>query len=238
MKGPASDARRIAYFGGSFDPPHKGHLAIARAAQAALGLDTVLFAPVGSQPLKPHGSTASFHDRVAMTQLAIADDPSFEISAADAPNPDGSPNYTIDTLLRLRAELRANDILFCLMGADSFLSLRHWHRSAEVPFAASLIVASRPGELLDDLAAALPDGLSTQAVTSEPHSSGIELLVFDLRNSHGKSTPFCLLPGLHIDISASEIRRQVGAAVGCLPTGHDLLPDAVCEYIARHKLYR
>ncbi|MGB7984809.1 MAG: adenylyltransferase/cytidyltransferase family protein, partial [Terracidiphilus sp.] len=56
--------QRIAFFGGSFDPPHLGHLAIARAAQAALALDTVLFAPVGAQPLKPLGSTAAFAHRV------------------------------------------------------------------------------------------------------------------------------------------------------------------------------
>src|SRR4051794_33636357 len=64
-------AQRVAFFGGSFDPPHLGHLAVARAARAALQLDRVLFAPVGAQPLKPQGSTAPFPDRVAMTELAI-----------------------------------------------------------------------------------------------------------------------------------------------------------------------
>ena len=66
--------RRVAFFGGSFDPPHLGHLAVAWAAQAALGLDTVLFAPVGAQPLKPLGSSASYEDRLALTRLAIAGD--------------------------------------------------------------------------------------------------------------------------------------------------------------------
>src|SRR3954451_11386664 len=94
----SGDARRIAFFGGSFDPPHMGHLGIARAAQALLQLDTVLFTPVGSQPLKPLGSSASFEDRVAMTELAIHGLPNFAISFADAPDPAGEPNYTIDTL--------------------------------------------------------------------------------------------------------------------------------------------
>jgi len=111
--------RRVAFFGGSFDPPHLGHLAVARAARAALGLDTVLFAPVGAQPLKPAGSSASFEDRVAMTRLAIDGEPGFELSLADAPKPDGSPNFTIDTLRLLRAQMPVDSRLFLLMGADS-----------------------------------------------------------------------------------------------------------------------
>ncbi len=150
--------RRIAFFGGSFDPPHLGHIGIARAAQIALELDTVLFAPVGLQPLKPQGSTASYEDRVAMTELAIKGVPEFAICLADAPNPNGTPNYTIDALLHLRKKFPAA-ALFTLMGADSLLSLRHWHRAVEVPFLAPLIVASRPGERLEDLAAVLPAGL-------------------------------------------------------------------------------
>ena len=67
----------MAFFGGSFDPPHLGHLAVARAARAAFHLDTVLFAPVGAQPLKPEGSAASFEQRLAMTRLAIAGEPGF-----------------------------------------------------------------------------------------------------------------------------------------------------------------
>src|SRR5215469_14916173 len=85
MEGMGSGAR-IAFFGGSFDPPHLGHLAIARAARDALQLDRVLFAPVGAQPLKPKGSTASFEDRLAMTELAIAGERGFEVSLADAPH--------------------------------------------------------------------------------------------------------------------------------------------------------
>ncbi len=73
---------------------------MARAAKAALGLDTVLFAPVGAQPLKPAGSTADFAHRLAMTRLAIAAEPGFAISLADAPKPSGEPNYTLETLAR------------------------------------------------------------------------------------------------------------------------------------------
>jgi nicotinate-nucleotide adenylyltransferase len=236
---PAGANRRIAFFGGSFDPPHCGHLAIARAARTALALDTILFAPVASQPLKPLGSTASFRDRLAMTTLAIANEPDFEISLADAPSASDAPNYTIDTLLRLRAEFGPACALFCLMGADSFLALRRWHRGAEIPFAAPLIVASRPGQQISDLAAVLPSGLTVEPERAVPTASGgVELQTLSLRNSSGDSTEFYLLPGLEIEISASEIRRQARAALGRLPSGHDLLPDAVCNYIVTHNLYR
>jgi len=238
--------RRVAFFGGSFDPPHRGHLAIAAAARDALQLDQVLFAPVGGQPLKPRGSTAGFADRLAMTRIAIAHEPLFAISMADAPATELSgsnrPNYTIDTLLRLRREMSPECALFCLIGADSFLSLRRWHRGAEIPFVAPLIVASRPGETLSDLATALPDGISLEFTSGHStRSKGIELQTFLLRNTSGESAPFYLLPDLELDISASQIRDQVRAALGHprpqAEYGPDL-PAQVAHYILAHNLYR
>jgi nicotinate-nucleotide adenylyltransferase len=216
---------------------------VARAAKEALGLDTVLFAPVGAQPLKPLGSTASFADRLAMTRLALASEPGFAVSLADAPNPSGEPNYTLETLHRLRAKLPAGSALFCLMGADSFAGLRRWHGAAEIPFAASLIVASRPGQQLDDLKLALPKGLSIEAVPG-PNRSEVEVRAYQLRNQTGDSAPFYLLPGLEIEISASEIREQVrireqmDTNTGECTPGRALLPSAVSGYIRAHSLYR
>ncbi|MGA7110501.1 MAG: nicotinate (nicotinamide) nucleotide adenylyltransferase [Terracidiphilus sp.] len=236
------DGPRIAFFGGSFDPPHRGHLTIARAASTALQLDEVLFAPVGAQPLKPRGSTASFDDRVAMTRLAIADEPGFVVTLADAPSTSGSPNYTIHTLLALREQLPATATLFCLMGADSFLALRQWHRGAELPFIAPLIVASRPGQSFADLAAILPEGLSlAEECAPAPAAASLDLQSCTLRNPTGATTPFYLLPGLHIDISATAIREEVHSEAVRIPAGqghHSDLPDAVFDYIAAHNLYR
>ena len=244
-------ASRAAFFGGSFDPPHLGHLAVAHAAQAAFRLDTVLFAPVGVQPLKPEGSGASFDERLAMTRLAIAGEPGFEISLADAPRPSGEhpftpnypPNYTIDTLENLRAGLTAECALFCLMGADAFFGLRRWHRAAEIPFVAPLIVVSRPGQPLAGLKAALPPGLTMEpAADGDKTESGVEVRAFVLVNQTGDRAPFYLLPGLDVEISASEIREgiraQIQAAQGSAVTGADLVPAAVRVYIAEHNLYR
>jgi nicotinate-nucleotide adenylyltransferase len=236
----------VAFFGGSFDPPHLGHLAVARAARAAFHLDRVLFAPVGAQPLKPEGSAASFEQRLAMTRLAIAGEPGFEISLADAPKPSGerglNPNYTIDTLEELRTALLPECLLFCLMGADSFFGLRLWRRAAEIPFVAPLIVASRPGQPLDGLKAALPQGLTmAPAPEGDKNESDIEVRAFVLVNPAGERSPFYLLPGLDVEISASEIREEIRTHVHASPKDRSskrLLPVSVARYIDTYQLYR
>jgi len=227
---------RVAFFGGSFDPPHGGHLAVARAARDAFGLDRVLFAPVGAQPLKPEGPSAGFDDRVTMTRLAIEGEAGFEISLADAPT--GKPNYTLETLQALRKQLGAGCELYCLMGADSFFSLRRWYRAADVPFAATLIVASRPGERLKGLQAALPAGLALES-TAEKHDlrAGIEIQAMRIANERGDRVPFYVMPGLDVEISASGIRAQVRADPVEMESAA-VLPARVAEYIRGHGLYR
>jgi nicotinate-nucleotide adenylyltransferase len=239
--------RRIAFFGGSFDPPHLGHLAIARAARDAFHLDTVLFAPVGVQPLKPQGSSVSFEDRLAMTRLAIENEPRFAISLADEPKSSrggsAQPNYTIDTLKSLRTEFGPDCTLYCLMGADSFLGLRQWHRAADIPFAAALIVASRPlasspGQPLNGLQAALPPGLMLEpSPPGHRIESGIEVRAFTLLGSAGQRAPFYLLPGLDVEISGTEIRAQLRDSSSGQIAIRSLLPAPVRDYIVQHGLY-
>jgi nicotinate-nucleotide adenylyltransferase len=139
---------RIALFGGTFDPIHRGHMSIATAAAEALHLDTILFAPTGLQPFKPDGPQAIFNDRLAMTDLACQQDARFTASALDAPRPDGSPNYTVHLLTTLR-ERYPNATLFNLAGLDSFLTLPHWLESERLLDLAEWIVVSRPGYTLD-----------------------------------------------------------------------------------------
>lgn len=227
---------RVAFFGGSFDPPHCGHLAIARAAQEKLGLDRVLFAPVGLQPLKRAGSTASFADRVAMTRLAIANEAGCELSLIDAPGIDApgtsevAPNYTAETLERLHEE-RPGDELFLLMGADSLLTLKRWHRAAEIPFLARLIVAARPGEALEDAAAiarCLPKGMDVERMQDAAHS-------YRLRNAAGAESSVTLMPDLNYEISATEVRKAIRARG---ETAAGVISAAVLGYICEHGLYR
>jgi nicotinate-nucleotide adenylyltransferase len=236
---PSLDAtRRIGFFGGSFDPPHFGHLAVAWAAQAALGLDAVLFAPVGAQPLKPFGSTASFEQRLAMTELAIAGDSSFSVSLADAPKANGAPNYTWGTLQAVRNELPAESELFFLMGADSLAGFRRWFRAEEIPFVASLVVASRPGEEIADLKALFPSGLIIEAAPN-PTISGSTGMVraYGLRRPGGDRATFYLLPDVEVEISASQIREQIQDPGWSSEEAKNHLPFPVLEYIRNNKLY-
>ncbi len=155
---------RIALFGGSFDPPHRGHVAIAAAAADRFALDEVLFAPAGRQPLKHEGAVAGYTERLAMVTLACASDARFTPSAIDAPRDDGTANYTVDTL-RLAAEAYPEAELFVLAGADSFHTLRQWREPERLLAAAQWIVVSRPGYAIAD-----PDGMElTPAQRSRVH---------------------------------------------------------------------
>jgi nicotinate-nucleotide adenylyltransferase len=234
---------RIGLFGGSFDPPHRGHLALARLARQRFGLDRVLFAPVGSQPLKrdrprPPGSPArsrggaeaSFADRLAMTRLAIEGEPGMEISLIDAPRDDGRPNYTVDSIPTLRSELPPEHHIFCLMGADSFLSIGRWHRAADLLVACDFVVAARPGFDLSRLTADLPAGISVAACdASEPDG-----LLLSLRDQSGREARLYLLPYLAEEASASAIR----AAVQQGSDAASVIDPRVADYIRDHRLYR
>jgi nicotinate-nucleotide adenylyltransferase len=220
---------RIAFFGGSFDPPHRGHLAIARAARKALALDEVWFAPVGAQPLRS-AATASYADRCAMTRLAIRNSRGFRLSTLDAPQPDSKPNYTADTLVRMRESLRKPDKLFLLIGADSLLTLPQWHRPEEIPFLAQIIVAARPGFALRNLAESLPPGLALDS--AEQKSPG--LMTFVLSGPGGQRTKLSLLPDMDEDISATEIRAALATGINAA----HLLGAEVFRYIQRNHLYQ
>lgn len=229
-------ARRVAFFGGSFDPPHGAHLAVARAARSALDLDCVLFAPVGAQPLKPAGAVASFEDRVAMTRLAIADEPAFQLSLADEPQPGGRPNFTYETLLQLKNRLEASAELFCLIGADSLAHLWHWHQAEKIPFLAHLIVAARPGEQLESLEALLPVGIALhRPARFVGNRRKVAIEEYVLSNDSGKESRLYLLPEMQMETNSTALREALRASAG---SAWAELPSPVADYIRAHGLYR
>ncbi|HEV2577624.1 MAG TPA: nicotinate (nicotinamide) nucleotide adenylyltransferase [Acidobacteriaceae bacterium] len=201
---------RVGLFGGTFDPPHLGHLAVARAVRDRFALDRVLLAPAGVQPLKPGGAQASFADRLRMVELLCDGCKGIEASAIDAPRPDGSPNYTIDTLHRLCAELPAAEI-FVVVGADAFLGIRRWKSPEELLREWRWIVVSRPGF---DMAA-----LDSLGLTPAQRAQ-VETLS-DFANP----------------ASATEIRDRLHEGEGDDETATDLVPAKVLEYIKTHHLY-
>jgi nicotinate-nucleotide adenylyltransferase len=208
---------------------------------------------VGVQPLKmqngERSATTAFADRLAMTRLAIAGEPGFAVSLADAPlavpDAQGKPNFSLETLERLRAEVGVEGRLFFLMGADSFFGLRQWHRAAEIPFAATLVVASRlvasGSGRPEDLAEALPAGLRLEAwAEGDAVRQGVQVRGFRVTNQRGECAELYLLPGVDERASASEIREQLGTHEQLGAGGAaawEWLPAAVAAYVREHRLY-
>lgn len=147
----------IGILGGTFDPVHSAHLALALAARDALALEKVLWIPAG-QPRHRAAPLAPAADRLAMVRLAIAGHPAFELDAGEALS--DAPSYTVPTLERLRNRYGATRPLVLLLGADAFLGLPSWHRWRELFGLAHLAVATRPGFALD--AAAMPAELAAE----------------------------------------------------------------------------
>jgi nicotinate-nucleotide adenylyltransferase len=200
----------IALFGGTFDPPHCGHLAIAKAAADTFGLGQILFAPTGRQPLKAQRACAPFDNRLEMTRLACAQDSRFVASDIDAPRPGDTPNYTVETLARLQLQ-RPGQRLYNLVGADSFEDLARWRQPQQLLALAEWIVVSRPGFTL-----ASPLG--------DP--PGLTL-------THLQRTRIYVLDSIHEDVAASTLRERLHLGDPCA----DLLPATVSAYIQQHHLY-
>ncbi len=137
---------KIGIFGGTFDPPHIGHLVIAEHALAQLCLDAVWFVPVGQPPHKPnHRITAAPH-RLAMTMLATADHARFCVSTLDLDRP--PPHYTVGLFTLLRAQHPSTEFVF-IMGADALADLPQWHQPQQLLALTTLAVAARPEVSVD-----------------------------------------------------------------------------------------
>lgn len=238
--------RRIAFFGGSFDPPHRGHLAIATAAADLFALDQVLFAPAGHQPFKAKFPATDFLHRYTMTALAAQDDPRFVPSLLDAPLRDSTdvprPNYTVETLSHLRASLAAGSEpteLFTLVGADSWMDIGKWFQTSRLLALSDWIVAARPGFSFADAEAALPADIKVErsSVDAAPANRATRSLpAFDLTLHHSDAaqTRVWFLPHLNEEISATELR----AALDRGQPDRELVPASVWDYIAKTDIYR
>ncbi|WP_261342742.1 nicotinate-nucleotide adenylyltransferase [Posidoniimonas polymericola] len=135
-------------FGGSFDPVHHGHLALARACRDAARLDEVWLVPAAVQPHKPHGPVAANEDRLAMLHLATDSDPSLRVSDLEIAR--GGVSYTVDTLRAVHDQAPDAE-LYLLMGADTLADLPKWREPEAIRQLASLLVVHRPGEPLPEV---------------------------------------------------------------------------------------
>ena len=130
---------RVGIFGGTFDPVHVGHLAIARAALDSAHLDRVLFVPARRSPLKTTAPVASEADRLAMLEAAVKDEPRFSVSRVELERE--GPSFTVDTLNALRGEGE----LALILGSDALADLPKWRSPERIRQLATLLVARRPG---------------------------------------------------------------------------------------------
>ena len=174
---------RIGILGGTFDPPHIGHLWLATLAADALALDHVLFLPAASPPHKRGQPMSHAADRVAMTRLAIDGDPSLGLSLVEMQRP--GPSYTVDTLAQLRDE-NPEAAFTLLMAADTLAAIDAWREPEQVLALAEWAVSPRPGTPLPDPAAL---GQRFGAAASRIH----------------------LLDGPALDLSSTTIRSRVAA---------------------------
>lgn len=223
-----SRPRRLGLFGGSFNPIHNGHLAIARKAHEILALDRTLFIPTGDPPHKQDRALAPAHHRYEMARLAIADTPGFELSDIEIARQGKS--YSIDTVRELQRRYGSETLLYFLIGLDAFLDLASWREPDALLAACSFVVISRPGQSFQSLTT-LPFLRNVSPNQLAPLDTGA-LDRLDLPLPSGQ-TIICL-PLPPSPISASDIRHRIqrGAMLA------NLLPPPVESYILRQQLYR
>ncbi|MBZ5509276.1 MAG: nicotinate-nucleotide adenylyltransferase [Acidobacteriia bacterium] len=219
---------KIALFGGTFDPVHLGHLAVARAAAEKFGLGRVYFTPADLPPHKQKRKLTDFQHRFAMLALATADDPRFVPSLLDAHT--GHPNYSINTVRRLKSTLKKTDKLYFLIGIDAFKDISTWRQPEELLSEVEFIVVSRPGHSLADVGRALPESLRPtdlmlRAMRRQQAEGTIELTGATLH----------LLGAVREKVSSTQIRAA--AANRSMKQLSRYVPSLVAEYIKKENLY-
>lgn len=212
---------RVGVLGGTFNPIHLGHLAAARAAQATLALDRLMFVPSHAPPHRTDSLLASGYHRLQMTALAVAEVPGWQ--ASDVELVRGGPSYTYDTLIALGTAEPASQFFF-VTGADAFADIATWRHYPDLLELAHFVVIARTGTSFDQLRSRLP-ALTPRMVPGETTPAST------LRSASSPS--IFLINAATPDVSSTEIRRRV-AAGGSLD---GLVPDQVATYIADHHLY-
>ena len=201
---------KTALFGGTFDPVHLGHTAVAAAAAEHIGAEKIVFIPTKRSPLKDSLPAASDDDRFAMITLAIADNKKFQLSDCELKKPE--PSYTLETVRQFQADYGSNTSIYCLVGADSIDELPRWYGIVELIDECNLCVMYRAG-------CEAPDFAKFTAIWGPNRIQKLQQNVI--------RTPL-------IDISSTEIRNRLAASRDVA----DMLHPPVADYICKHGLYQ
>lgn len=204
-----AEGERIGILGGTFDPVHYAHLAIAEEVYCALSLTRVLFVPAGLPPHKRGAGVTPAEQRVAMLSLAIRANPHFALSLVDVQR--AGPSYTVDTLRLLRREWGARAHFYLIIGGDSLRDLPTWQDPAGILSQATIVALTRPG---------YADASAAQA--------GLAACL------PGSEQRLIVVEGPRMDLSATELRQRVAAG---RPIRYQT-PDRVADYIRRQRLYQ
>ncbi|MFL6299286.1 MAG: nicotinate-nucleotide adenylyltransferase [Terriglobales bacterium] len=225
----------ICLFGGTFDPIHKGHTAIARAAADEFDLKKVLFAPSDVPPHKRTRGITPYWHRYAMVAIGIEEskDKRFIPSAMELElneeKGEHRSSYTIQTLQRLAKDLKKSDRLFFLIGIDAFMDVAKWHRAEDVLRFCDFIVASRPGFSLADVARAVPASLQPPANITKPFAKSKAQGEF----MHA-GVRLHLMDTVKINISATAIRKAAASKSAL----KKYVSPGVADYINKTGIYR
>jgi len=202
---------RIGLFGGTFDPPHHGHLLAASDAFEALKLDRLVWIPASQQPLKVGAMCATAADRLAMVRLAVGDDPRFEVDSIEIER--AGLSYTVDTVEAFSGRYPGDDLVV-LLGADVLSTFAKWREPRRIASMARLAILHRAvnGGAVEKAAVAG----AVRAITGDDLPAPV---VLDTRR---------------VDLSSTEIRERVRQGRSL----HGYVPDAVARYVREHALYR
>lgn len=202
--------KKIALFGGTFDPIHLGHTAVAAASAEQTGAESVIFVPAKCSPQKISPPQVSDSDRLAMIDLAIAGNRIFQVSDYELKK--AAPSYTLDTVKFFRGEYGSNVSIYWLAGADCMGELLHWYKIAELIESCELAIMYRAG-------------------FDVPDFSGFEPVLgrgrVDKLRQNVIKTPL-------VNVSSTEIRNRLAAGLSVA----DMVNPAVDEYIRSHRLYQ
>lgn len=223
--------KKIAVYGGSFDPPHNGHLAIANALVEQFGLDEFVFIPAFHAPHKVRLKPTSAYDRHAMLCLITEDMPNISVSKMEIEMPERP--YSVETLTRLNAE-RPNDEIFFVMGADSWMDIKTWREWERVLSLSNHIVVNRPGyeisfdHVTDEIRGRIVD---LRQEEREKRSGGDEE---NPRSAIRSPQSIYITDTVDQDISATEIREKVRNGD---PTWRQDVPAEVARYVEKYQIY-
>jgi|SRR5882672_7128906 len=217
--------KRIAIYGGTFDPVHSGHLAIAKRVLPLFAIDEFLFVPARVAPHKLDRDVTSALHRYAMLALATRAEPRLCISSFELDGPERQ--YTVDTLSHFRSRFGESADLFFVMGADSWTEITTWREWQRLLTLANLIVVTRPGHEVTtahvpaDTARGLRDLRGTARGELVAESGSQKIFVTD---------------AVMLEVSATEVRQA--ARENCVEKLNELVPLEVADYIRKYQLYR